>query len=77
MRKHDFSICACKDADQLRGNHEADQGLCLCYIVGTIPLLLKFQASSHILLKYSPVCIGPGRRPRRLVFLRRGSNVLL
>ena len=34
----------------------------------------KFQASSHLMLLYSPVCIGPGRKPRRPVFFsKRGS----
>ena len=28
MRKPDFCICENKDADQLRGNREADQRLC-------------------------------------------------
>ena len=28
MRKPDFCICENIDADQLRGNHEADQRLC-------------------------------------------------
>ena len=28
MRKPAFCICENKDADQLRGNHEADQRLC-------------------------------------------------
>ena len=28
----------------------------------------KFQASSHLLWLYSPVCVGPGRIPRRPVF---------
>ena len=36
----------------------------------------KFQASSHLVWLYSPVCVGPGRKPRRLVFLQRGSNDL-
>ena len=31
----------------------------------------KFQASSHLL--YSPVCVGPGRKPQRQVFSQRGS----
>ena len=31
------------------------------------------QASSHLLWLYSPVCVGPGRKPRRPVFSRRGS----
>ena len=34
----------------------------------------KFQASSHLLWLYSPVCVGPGRKPRRLFFSQRGSN---
>ena len=29
----------------------------------------KFQASRHRLWLYSPVCVGPGRKPRRPVFL--------
>ena len=33
----------------------------------------KFQASSHLLWLYSPVCVRPGRKPRRLVFSQRGS----
>ena len=33
----------------------------------------KFQASSHRVWFYSPVCVGPGRKPRRLVFSERGS----
>ena len=33
MRKPDFCICENKDADQLRGNREADQRLCFCYMV--------------------------------------------
>ena len=36
----------------------------------------KFQAFSLFLGLYSPVCVGPGRKPRRLVFSRRGSNDL-
>ena len=36
----------------------------------------KFQASSHLLWLYSPVCVGPGRKPRRPVFSRRGSYFL-
>ena len=33
----------------------------------------KFQASSHLVWSYSLVCVGPGRKPRRPVFSRRGS----
>ena len=35
----------------------------------------KFQASSLLLRLYSPVCVGPCRKPRRPVFSRRGSYV--
>ena len=60
-------------ADQLRGNREANQCLCFRYTDSTIPLLPKFHASTHLLWLYSPVCVGPGRKPRRPVFSRRGS----
>ena len=33
----------------------------------------KFQASNHLLRLYSPICVGPGRKPRRQVFSWRGS----
>ena len=39
IRKPAFCICENKDADQLRGNCEADQHLCFRYIESTIPLL--------------------------------------
>ena len=35
----------------------------------------KFQASSSFLSLYRPVCVRPGRKPRRPVFSRRGSFV--
>ena len=35
----------------------------------------KFQASSSFLWLYSPVCIGPGRKPPSPVFWHRGSFV--
>ena len=37
----------------------------------------KFQASSHFLRRRSLVCEGPGRKPRRPVFWRRGSRQTL
>ena len=46
MRKPTICICENKDADQLRGNHEADQRLCFCYLDSTIPLLSKSKISS-------------------------------
>ena len=72
MRKPAFCICDNKDADQLRGNREADQCLCFRYMASTIPLLPKFQASNHLLWLCSPICVRPGRKPRRPVFSQRG-----
>ena len=46
VRKPDFCICENKDADQLRGNREADQRLCFRYTDSTIPLLPKSEISS-------------------------------
>ena len=46
MRKPTFCICENKDADQLRGNREADQRLCFRFIDSTIPLLSKSKISS-------------------------------
>ena len=46
MRKPMFCICENKDADQLRGNREADQRLCFRYLDSTIPLLSKYKISS-------------------------------
>ena len=75
MRKPTFCICENKDADKLRGDREADQCLCFSYANSTIPLLPKFQASHNLLWLYSPVCVGPGRKPRRPVFSQRGSYI--
>ena len=41
-----FWICENKDADQFRGNREADQHLCFRYIDSTIPLLHIYEISS-------------------------------
>ena len=78
MRKPAFCIGENKDADQLRGNREADQRLCFRYTDSTIPLLPnpKFEASSHFLWLKSPVCVGPDRKPRRPVFSQRGSYIV-
>ena len=46
MRKPDFCIYENKDADQLRGNPEADQRLCFRYTDSTIPLLSESEISS-------------------------------
>ena len=57
IRKPVFCICENKDADQLRGNREADQHLCFCYKDSTIPLLPKSKISS---LQPSSVAVQPG-----------------
>ena len=57
MRKPTFCICENKDADQLRGNREADQRLCFRYIDSTIPLLSKSKNSS---IQPSSVAVQPG-----------------
>ena len=46
MGKPTICICENKDADQLRGNREADQRLCFRFSDSTIPLLLKSEISS-------------------------------
>ena len=46
VRKPGFCICENKDADQLRGNREADQHLCFHYTDSTIPLLPKYEISN-------------------------------
>ena len=56
-----------KDADQLRGNREADQRLCFRYTDSTLPVFLFFlnptvRASSQLLWLHSPVCVGPVRK---------------
>ena len=56
-QKPAFRICENKDADQLRGNREADQRLCFRYIDSTIPLLSKYEILS---LYLSSVAVQPG-----------------
>ena len=46
-----FCICVNKDADQLRGNREADQRLCFRYIDSAIPLLSKSEISSLVAVR--------------------------
>ena len=79
MRKPTFCICENKDADQLRGNREADQRLCFSYIYSTLPLLSKSEISS---IKHSSVAVQPGlcrtrSETKMLFFSRCGSNVLV
>ena len=61
VRKPAYCICDNKDADQLRGNCEADQRLVFAtWIVQSLFYLSsKFQASSHLQWVYSLVCVRP------------------
>ena len=70
MRKPAFCICENKDADQLRAFVFATRIVQPLYFLNP-----KFQVSSHLLWLYSPVCVGPGRKPRRPVFSERGSII--
>ena len=75
MRKPAFCICENKGADQLRGNRESDQRLVFATRI-VQPLYFhntKVPASSHLMWLYSPICVRPGRKPRRPVFSQRGS----
>ena len=66
MRKPAYFIRVKIGANQLRSNHTADHRLChfILYFIN-----LKFQVSNHLLRLYSLVCVGPGRKPKRQVFL--------
>ena len=63
MRKPAFCVCKNKDADQLRGNREADQHLCFRYIASTIPLLSSTSSffgricDNNIITKYKISCL--------------------
>ena len=70
MRKPAFCICENKDADQLISAFVFATRI----VQSLFYLNPKFQASSHLLWLYRPVCVGPGRKPRRPVFSQRGSN---
>ena len=75
MRKPAFYICQNKGADQLWGYRAAHQRLVFTTKVVQLLYFLspKFQASSHLLWLYSPVCVGPGRKSWRQVFSWRSS----
>ena len=86
MRKSAFCICENKDPDQLHSAVTAQlisasvtaQLISAFVFPARIVKSLfflnpKFQASSHLLWLCSPVCVGPGRKPRRPVLSQRGS----
>ena len=73
MRRAAFCICENRDADTA----QLIIALVFRYIDSTIPLLPnpKFQASSHLQSLHSLVCVGPGQKKQRQVFLGHSSYV--
>ena len=65
MGKPTICIGENKDADQLRGNREADHAFVFATRIEhfLFYLNLKFQASSLLLSLDSSVCVGPVRKP--------------
>ena len=80
MRKLAFCICEKKDADQLRGNREADQRLCFRFKDSTIPLLPESEISS---LQPSYVDVQPGlcrtwsETPKTVFFFQNEAHLLV
>ena len=77
MGKPTICIGENKDADQLRGNREAEQSLCFRYTDSTFPLLFKSE-----ILSFQPasVTVQPDlcrtcSETKLLVFPRGGSNL--
>ena len=71
--KTGLCICENKDTDQL-----ISAFVFATWIVQSFFYLNpKFQAYNYILWLYSLVCVGPGLEPRRQVFSRRGSVIVM
>ena len=75
MGKPTICIGENKDADQLRGNREADQRLYFGYSDSTIPLLLKSEISSFFSVLVQAGLCRTCSETTLLVFPRGGSNV--
>ena len=69
MSKPVFCIRENKDTDQLPSAFV----FAIWIVQSLFYLNPKFQGSSRLLWLYSPVCVGPGRKPRRPVFSQQGS----
>ena len=79
MGKTTICICENKDADQLRGDREADLRFCFCFSDSRDPLLLKSEISSF---KLFSVTVQAGlcqtcSDTTLLVFPRGGSYALV
>ena len=77
MRKPTFCICENKDADQLRGNREADQRLCFRYIVQFLfilnPKFLAIFCVASDLVENQNV----GFPTKRLIYLIVHGNITI
>ena len=73
MRKPAF--CICKNQDAVIAQLISAFVFATKILQSLYFLDPKFQASSHLMWLYSPVCMGPGRKLRRPVFSQRGSNL--
>ena len=79
MRKPDICLCENKGVDQLCSAVTAQLISTFVFITRIVQFLFflnpKYHASNHLQRLYRPVCVGPGRKPQRPVFSRRGSYV--
>ena len=74
MKKPAFCLCENKDEDRVTVKLICAFVFATRIVQSLFFLNPIFQASSHLLRLGSPVCVGPGRKPRRPVFSQRGSN---
>ena len=75
------AFCICKKKPQISCAVTAQLISAFVFSIRIVKILYylnqKSQASSHLLWLYSPICVGPGRKPRRPVFSQRGSNMFM
>ena len=77
MRKPAFSINENKDADKVTAKLISAFVFAIQIVQSLFYLNLKFQASSYLLWLYSPVCVGPGRKPRRPVSQNEAHMIMV
>ena len=63
---HTMGQCWSREGDNLQCSHCSPYSTYFRYTDSTVPLLLKFQASSSFLCFYRPVCVGLVRKPHCL-----------
>ena len=71
------AFCICKNKDAVAAKLISAFVFATRIVQSLYFLNPKFQASSHLLWLYSPLCVGHGRKPRRPVFSQRGSYAML